>query len=301
RQPTARGDVVFAAGNPETKHPRTGETVRAHALGTPEPGELPPGDRRGQLAAWLTAPDNPWFARNLANRVWAHYLGRGLVEPVDDVRDTNPPSNPELLDALANRLVESGFDLRDLIRTITTSQTYQLSSQPNETNERDEQNYSRALLKRMDAEVLLDAVCQTTGVSEKFMGVAAGYRAIQLWDSGVGHYFLKLFGRPVRLTACECERNGEASVAQVLHFLNSPEIHAKLSHEGGEIRRLVEAHADDGRLAEELYLTFYGRFPSDDERKLALEYLAGRPAERRRAAEDLAWSMLNSLEFMFNH
>jgi hypothetical protein len=301
RKTAARGEVVFAAGSPETKHPRTGETVRAHALGTPAPDELPPGDRRAALAQWLTSPDNPWFARNMANRVWAHYLGRGLVEPVDDVRATNPPSNPELLDALAGRLLESGFDLRALIRAIVASQTYQLSSQPNETNQRDEQNYSRALLKRIDAEVLLDAVCQTTGVSEKFMGVAGGYRAIQLWDSGVGHYFLKLFGRPVRQSACECERNGEASVAQVLHFLNSPEIHAKLSHEGGQVKRLVVANADDGKLAEELYLTFYSRFPSDDERRLAVEYLAARTDQRRRAAEDLAWTMLNSLEFIFNH
>ncbi|HUY33349.1 MAG TPA: DUF1549 domain-containing protein [Pirellulales bacterium] len=301
RKATARGEVVFAAGNPETKHPRTGETVRAHALGTPAPDGLPPGDRRAALAQWFTASDNPWFARNMANRVWAHYLGRGLVEPVDDVRATNPPSNPELLDALAHCLVECGFDFRALIRAIVASNAYQLSSQPNETNERDEQNYSRALLKRMDAEVLLDAVCQTTGVSEKFMGVPGGYRAIQLWDSGVGHYFLKLFGRPARRTACECERNGEASVAQVLHFLNSPEIHAKLSHAGGEVKRLVEANAADGPLAEELYLSFYSRFPSDDERRSAVEYLAARPGQRRRAAEDLAWTMLNSLEFMFNH
>jgi hypothetical protein len=301
RKSSPRGEVVFAGGNPETKHPRSGMTVRAHALGLSEPGELAPGDRRQALAVWLTAPENPWFARNLANRVWAHYLGRGLVEPVDDVRATNPPSNPELLDSLAARLVESGFDQRDLIRTIVASQTYQLSSLPNETNERDEQNYSRALLKRMDAEVLFDAVCQTTGVGEKFMGVAAGFRAIQLWDSGVGHYFLKLFGRPVRQSACECERNGEASVAQVLHFLNSPEIHAKLSHEGGAIRRQVESNDDDGQLADELYLTFYNRFPSESERAVAVEYLSGQSAERRRAAEDLAWSMLNSLEFMFNH
>ncbi len=299
RRPSARGEMLLAASQAETKHPRTGEIVRAHPLGAGQPDQIPPGDRRRALADWLTAPDNPWFSRNLANRVWAHYLGRGLVEPVDDVRATNPPSNPELLDALAGHLVERRFDLRELIRAITASQVYQLSSQPNETNERDEQNYSRALLKPLGAEVLLDAVCQTTGVGEKFPGTPPGYRAVQLWDSGVKHYFLSLFGRPVRQTPCECERNAEASVAQVLHFLNSPEIEAKLSHESGHIKRVVAEFPDNGALADELYLTFFGRFPNEDERRLAIDHLAG--PDRRRAAEDLAWSLLNSLEFTFNH
>ena len=146
----------------------------------------------------MTSPKNPFFARNIVNRAWAHFLGRGIVEPVDDMRLTNPPTNPELLDALAAKFVESGFDVQQLIRTITASRTYQRSAHPNLTNERDEQNYSRALLKRLDAEVLFDAVCQATGVPEKFSGVPAGSRAIQLWDSQVNHYFLKLFGRPVR-------------------------------------------------------------------------------------------------------
>src|SRR5262249_39749711 len=172
------------------------------------------------------SPENPWFARNLANRTWAHFLGRGLVDPVDDVRATNPPTNPELLDALAKHLVDSKFDFRQLVRTITASRIYQLSSKPNATNEKDEQNYSRARLKRMDAEVLLDAISQATGVAERFDGVPAGTRAIQLWDSKVRHYFLKLFGRPQRISACECERVTEPGVAPALHLLNSPEIHA---------------------------------------------------------------------------
>jgi hypothetical protein len=249
----------------------------------------------------MTAPDNPWFARNLANRTWAHFLGRGLVEPVDDVRATNPATNPELLDALARYLVANQYDFRQLIRLITSSRVYQLSSRPNATNERDEQNYSRAWFKRIEAEVLLDMVCQTTGVGEKFPGVPVGYRAIQLWDSRVRHYFLKLFGRPVRVSACECERNHEPSVAQVLHILNSPEIHAKLSHEGGYLARVVRQKAEDGLLVEELYLTFYSRYPTENERTAAVAYLRKDPAKRREAAEDLAWSMMNSLEFIFNH
>jgi hypothetical protein len=298
---TARGEALIAAGNPDTRHPRTNAVVYAHALGTEPPTANPEGDRRRQLAAWMTAPDNPWFARNLVNRVWAHFLGRGLVEPVDDVRLTNPPTNPELLQALAAHFIEHKYDVQELIRTITSSRVYQLSSRPNATNELDFQNYSRAWFKRLDAEVLFDAVCQTTGVEEKFNGLPAGYRAIQLWDSKVPHYFLKLFGRPTRVTACECERSVEPSVAQVLHVLNSPEIQEKLSHAGGRIAKLVREQPDDDRLAEELYLTFFSRFPTVQERQVAVEYLKSHADNRRLAAEDLSWTMLNSLEFLFNH
>jgi hypothetical protein len=296
-----RDEMLLAAGAAEAKNPRTGETSLAHALAVPPPKEMTKGDPRPALAAWMTAPDNPWFARNLANRMWAHFLGRGLVEPVDDVRATNPPTNPELLDALAKSFVDSKYDVKQLIRTITASRAYQLSSKPNATNERDEQNYSRALFRRIDAEVLLDMVCQTTGVPEKFSGVPAGSRAIQLWDSQVRHYFLKLFGRPVRASACECERVREPGVAQVLHFLNSPEIHAKLAHDGGTVAKLVKDRADDAALVEELYLTFYSRRPTEKEKKVAVEYLKEHGGKRREAAEDLAWSLMNTLEFVFNH
>ena len=300
RKASQQGEMIVAAGDPSTMHPRTGEVVLARGLGAPAPEQELRGDRRAALADWLASPQNPWFARNLANRVWANFAGRGLVEPLDDVRATNPATNRELLDALASYLVEQRFDVRALVRAIAASQTYQLSSRPNETNERDEQNFSRALFKPLPAEVLLDAVCQTTGVGEKFPGVASGYRAIQLWDSGVQHYFLRLFGRPVRQTACECERNVEPSVAQVLHFLNSPEIHGKLSHEAGRIKRLVDSIADDGELVDELYLTIFSRQPDTEERRRAIEHLTA-AADRRQAAEDQAWAMLNSLEFMFNH
>jgi hypothetical protein len=292
---------VVANGDAPTKNPRTGETIYAHALAAKAPASSSAGDRRRVLADWMTAADNPWFARNLANRVWAHFLGRGLVEPVDDVRGTNPPNNPELLDALAQFLVENKYDFRKLVRVIAASRVYQLSSRPNSTNERDEQNYSRALFKRIEAEVLLDMVCQTTGIREKFPGVPAGCRAIQLWDSKVPHYFLKLFGRPVRASACECERNHEPGVSQVLHFLNSPEIHAKLTHEGGFVARLVRQQRAEGPLVDELYLTFFSRFPTLTERNIALTHLSNNSTHRRQAAEDLAWSMLNSLEFIFNH
>jgi hypothetical protein len=296
-----RGEFLVAEGDPAAKHPRTGETIFVHALGVPMPAKSPEGDRRKLLADWMTAADNPWFARNLGNRLWAHFLGRGLVEPVDDVRGTNPPSNPELLDALGKHLVDNKYDVKQLIRAICASRTYQLSATPNTTNESDEQNYSRARLKRASAEVLLDMVCQATGRGEKFDGIPAGARAIQLWDSKVNHYFLKAFGRPERVTACECERVGEPSVAQVLHLLNAPEIHGKISHADGRVARMVRQLSDDRALIDELYLTFYSRLPNEKERTVTLEYLGKRKDARQKAAEDIAWSLLNSLEFVFNH
>jgi hypothetical protein len=305
RKNTPLGEILLAEGDPVTNHPRTGQPVPAHPLGLPTPDKNPPGDRRRELAAWLTAPDNPWFARNIANRIWAHLLGRGIVEPVDDFRATNPPTNPQLLDALAEHLVQEKFDLRSLLRTICASRTYQHASETNETNARDEQNYSRALYKRMDAEVLLDAICQTTGVPEQFDGAPAGTRAIELWDSQIEHYFLRLFGRPVRQSACECERVVEPSVAQVLHLLNSERVDGKLKHAAGRVALLAKRETSDQRLVEELYLSALARFPTAAERQTGVEYLSaaapGDLSRRRERAEDLLWTLLNSLEFVFNH
>jgi hypothetical protein len=297
----ARGETVFAAGDPATNHPRTGKPVFAHALGAAVPEANPKGDRRLVLADWMTKPGNPYFARNLANRVWGWLLGTGLVEPVDDVRATNPPSNPELLAALAQFTTENKYDVRKLITLITASRVYQTASRPNATNEKDERNFSRAQFKRPDAEVLLDIVCQATGVPEKFTGAPGTARAVQLWDSKARNDFLKLFGRPNRVTACECERTREPSVAQVLNLLNSPEVQARLSHEAGTVARLVREQPDDGKLVEELYLTFFARFPTAAERDVAVDHLKTHAASRRQAVEDLAWALLNSTEFLFNH
>ncbi|MDA1232011.1 MAG: DUF1549 domain-containing protein [Planctomycetota bacterium] len=295
-----RGETIQATGSAKSIHPRTGQEIFAHALDQETPETSPTDDRRKLLADWMTAKDNRMFAHNLANRTWAHFMGLGLVEPVDDFRVTNPPSNPELLDALAHSFIESRFDVHQLIRTITESQTYQRTASVNQTNESDEQNYSRFLFKQLEAEVLLDAVCQTTGVEEKFRFVPKGGRAIQLWDSNAEHYFLKIFGRPVRATACECERVSEPTVSQVLHVLNSPEIQSKLSHQAGRLKLLQQAHSLDAPLVDQLYLTFFSRMPTDLEQQVALEYLESQ-SDRQQATEDLAWSMINSLEFLFNH
>ncbi len=294
------GMSAFFSTGPTT-HPRTQKPVFAHALGTDMPAADPAGDRRVPLAEWMTKPDNAFFARNLANRVWAWMFGRGLVEPVDDVRATNPPSNPELLDALAKYLVENKFDVRKLIRFIAASRTYQTSAAPNATNEKDERNFSRSYFRRPEAEVLLDMIAQSLGVPEKFTGSPGVTRAVQLWDSKARSDFLKLFGRPNRVTACECERTREPSVSQVLNLLNSTEIQAKLTHEAGTVAKLVRAQKDDVKLIEELYLTLYSRFPTSDETTTGMTHLKKYANNRRAATEDLAWALMNSTEFLFNH
>jgi len=293
------GEAVVAQGEAMARHARSGESVRAMPLGGKAVAGS--GDRRADLAAWITAPDNPYFARNVVNRLWAHFLGRGLVEPVDDVRSTNPPSNPELHDALAKQFVESKYDVKAMIRLICASRVYQTASAPNATNRRDEQNYSRALFKRPGAEVMMDMVTQTTGVAEKFDGAPLGTRAIQLWDSKVRHYFLRQFGRPSRASACECERNDEPNIAQVLHLLNSDFIHDRLRHDGGTIARLCREQADDRRVLEELWLTFLSRPPRPGELKPAFDHLGKKANTRREAFEDIGWALLNTKEFLFNH
>jgi len=292
-------ETVSAQGESSARHLRSGAMISATPLGS-QAVESTKGDRREELAAWMTGADNPFFARNLVNRLWAHFLGRGLVESIDDVRSTNPPTNPELLDALAKKFVESKFDVKAIIRLICASRVYQTTSSPNEINKRDNQNYSRALFKRPDAEVLMDMVMQVTGVPEKFDGMPLGTRAIQLWDSKVKHYFLKQFGRPVRVSACECERNAEPNIAQVLHLLNSDFVQDRLRHEDGTIARLCRTHQNDEPVLEEIWLSFLGRPMKDDEKKLTAAHIA-KMKNRREAIEDVAWALLNSKEFMFNH
>lgn len=301
-KPTPRGEMLLASTGGVSQNPRSGLKINAHPLGTSNPEAAPTGDPRVSFANWLVAADNPFFARNIVNRAWAHLLGRGIVEPLDDVRLTNPPSHPELLTALSKDFIDHKFDFRYLLKTIIASRTYQLSAAVTPTNTNDEQNFSRSVLRRLDAEVLLDAICQTTRIPEKFDGVPAGSRAIQLWDSLVPHYFLGIFGRPVRSTPCDCERAGAPNVSQVLHVLNSPEIQAKLTHEAGFLAELARRPGlTDKQLIDELYLTFFSRYPSDQERTNAEKYLQSQAANRQSAIEDLAWSMLNSLEFVFNH
>ena len=296
-------EILVGENTSPGSNARYKEKVFAHALGQPLPEVQPKGDARQLFAQWVVNPENQWFARNAANRIWAHLFGHGLVEPIDDFRDTNPASHPELLVKLANYLIENKYDAKALIKLITSSETYQRASTPVPGNESDEWNYSRFLLKSMPAEVLFDAISQTTGVPGDFEGYPTGTRAIQLWDSRYQDYFLKVHGRPLRVSSCSCERQKEPGIAQVLHELNSPELHRKLSHEQGKIARLIAGKSTQKEIVEELFLSYFSRFPDKSELELANEVLAKAKdaTSKREALEDLAWGMMNSLEFLFNH
>jgi hypothetical protein len=291
---------VYLASTGEVKHPRTGKEMTPTALdAAPIPADFA-GDRRRALVDWLTSPRNPYFAHELVNRVWRHFMGRGLVDPVDDLRATNPPSNEALFDWLAQDFVQHGFDVKELIRTITRSQTYQLSSQPARGNERDTRYYSHFPFKRLGAEQLLDALTAATGVPEKFGGFPLGTRADQLPDSTVPSYFLDVFGRPARQITCECERTSEPTVAQVLHLMNSAGMNEKIAAKNGRVAALLAASLPPRRIVDELYLASLSRFPTLEESRVAIQALAAAP-ERGQAAQDLLWALLNSKEFVFNH
>lgn len=294
-------EAVVSLGGKDLPHPRTGEPVPAKALGAAEPSLEGVTDRRVALADWMTQPDNDFFARAIANRLWAHYFGRGLVEPVDDMRETNPATNEPLMNALSQHMVDVGFDLKAFTRTLLKSRVYQLGSEANDSNRDDQQNFSHAAYKALPAEALLDAISQSTGVAEKFNGWPEGYRAIQIWDNRMPSYFFTIFGRPVRATVCECERSGEPSISQALHLLNSPEIMAKIQHRNGTARRLAESELTTDELIDELYLTTLSRFPNDEERSLMREAFVEQESSRQAAVEDVLWALLNTKEFIFNH
>lgn len=288
---------------PQTQNPKTGQMVLATGLGSPTPDStLADRDARLALADWMSDPSNPFFAKALVNRYWKHFFGRGLVDPEDDMRVTNPASNPALLNELASDFIASGYDLRHLIRTICNSSTYQLSALPNEWNGNDKQNFSRYYPKRLNAEVLLDAVDQLTGTRSSFGGVPADTRAVALPDNGFNSYFLTVFGRPESSSACECERTGDANLAQSLHLLNSSEIQGKLTAGDGRAARLASAtDVEATEKVRQMYLVAFSRYPDPEELNLALQYLERFPDDPKRAFEDLTWALLNTKEFLFNH
>lgn len=298
--PNGEQAVVSLEGK-DLPHPRSGETVPAHALGADNADFSTTRDRRRVLAEWMTSAENPYFAKAIANRLWSHYLGRGLVEPIDDIRDTNPATNEQLLNALTDHMREVRFDLKAFTRTILNSRVYQLSSRTNPSNESDVQSFSHAVYKAMPAEVLLDAISQSTSVAEKFTGWPKGYRAIQVWDNRMPSYFFRIFGRPVRASVCECERSDEPSVAQALHLLNSPEIAEKIQHRHGRARRLAESNQSPRDIVTELYLATLSRYPTAREHTLMQEAFGPDGTDRVSASEDILWALLNSKKFLFNH
>ncbi|MBL8207544.1 MAG: DUF1553 domain-containing protein [Blastocatellia bacterium] len=261
-------------------------------------------DRREHLANWLTAPTNPYFARSVVNRLWKNFMGRGLVEAVDDMRATNPPSNEELLAALTKDFIEHKFDTKQLIRTIMNSAAYQRASDANATNAKDEKYYSKYIIKRLPAEVMLDALSQVTNVPTMFPDFAPGTRAIQLPDSRINQYFLKVFGKPPRVATCECERSAEPTVQQALHIINGETLNQKLRAPGGFVDNVMKLGLPDEMIVEHLYLSAFARKPSEKESASLVTALKTNRTDgmaRRQAVEDVVWAVLTSKEFLFNH
>lgn len=295
------GDVqVYSNPFGEINHPRLGKPLPPAPLDGQPLDFDSPVDRREHLARWLTAPANPYFARSFVNRVWKNFMGRGLVEAVDDMRATNPPSNEELLAALTKDFTARGFDTKHLIRTIMNSAAYQRSATPNGTNADDERYYSRYVMRRLPAEVLLDAVAQVTGVPTPFPNMAPGTRALQVPDAKNNPYFLTVFGKPPRLITVDSERTAEPSVAQALHAINGETLNQKLREPGGLIDSLVRHGMADEMAVRHLYLAALGREPRPAEEQRLLAALR-ESDDRRQAIEDIAWAILTSKEFMFNH
>lgn len=303
--------INFDAAAPEMLQPRTNKNIAPKFLGGDRPTFEIGEDRRPALAEWLTQPGNPFFAKSVVNRVWYHLLGRGIVDPVDDFRESNPSANDELLSALADDFVAHNFDVKHVIRTVANSRTYQLGSQPNEFNADDEKYFSRAIVKTLPAEVLMDAICAVTGVPEAYTNQPAGRRAIQLPDNDVIHQpsrylgydrhpFMKTFGQPARELACECARETEFSLAQALELMNGPTVAAKLSAAENQLSRLISQQMSDEQILEDLYLAALCRKPSDATAQAFLTYVKQAP-NRRLAWEDVVWTILRSREFTSRH
>ena len=308
RKPGERPDeefIVHRRGAASARNPRSGGSLKPTPLDEEPLALSPDDDPRVALADWMGRPDNEFFARMLVNRYWKHFFGRGLVEPEDDVRVTNPATHPKLLQALSRHFVEGGYDMKDLVRTICNSRTYQLSALPNEHNAKDQQNYSRYYPKRLSAEVLLDAIDAVTDKPTTFGGLPAGTRAVQLPDDSFNaqHYFLTVFGRPEMDSACECERSSDANLAQCLHLLNSKTIQGKLSAKDGTANRLAgEKDRELEQKVRELYHRCFSREPLSDEVEIARNYLEGREGEKlTEGYQDILWALINTKEFLFNH
>jgi len=312
---TAGEDVIFhKRGIAQTENKKTKLPVKPAALGAPALEILPDEDPRLKLADWLGDKANPFFAKSLVNRYWKHFFRRGLVEPEDDIRDTNPPTNPELLDALATQFTESGYDLKAVVRAITQSQTYQLSEKPNEHNGVDRQNFSRFYPRHLPAEVLLDAIDQLTGSKTDFADLPPGTRAIALPDNSYNRSsgFLKVFGRPEGASVCECERVQSSSLAQSLHLMNAAEVKTKLATSNGTADRLSKSDAPEPEKLRGIYLAAFSREPRAEELQTLGAYLAksrfdaqgkplAPPQSKRQAYEDILWALINTKEFLYNH
>lgn len=296
--------VVYTTKTGSVTNKRSGKVADYKALGEKAMVMEEDDDPRVKLVDWMVDGKNQFFPKAIANRYWAHFFSRGIVDPLDDMRVTNPPSNPELLDALAGDLVKNGFSLKQLIRSIVNSRTYQLSAVPNDFNKQDKQNYARYYPKRLSAEVLFDAVCLITDSPAGFGGLPtdqlAPKRAIMLPDEGYASYFLDVFGRPQRISACECERVSEANLAQALHLLNSDEIQNKLARPNGRADAIAKDPRPDAEKIDDIFLWAFSRKPTPQQKESALGHLTKHTMNKKLAYENIIWALLNTKEFMFN-
>jgi len=297
-------ETVLVKKSGSVEHPLTGKSLSPRPLFGNAPqikaSQLEGNaDPREALAAWMTADDNPFFARVIANRIWADLMGRGLVEPIDDLRATNPPTNAALLEALSAELRKHRYNLKELIRAICTSHVYSLSSLPGERNSGDRQNYSRHYRTRLRAEVLADAFADITGASEQLRGTPAGSRTSEIWTTRVESVFLDTFGRPNPNQDPPCERTSDTTVTQTLHLMNAPQLHSRVTADGSRAARLAASDLSPERIVGELYLLVYSRLPDEAERDIARQLFTEPNMTRRQATEDLMWALLNTPEFMF--
>jgi hypothetical protein len=298
---SAGAETFYFASGGNVKHPVTDAVLAPRPLDGPKAELKEKEDPRPELARWLTNPENPYFARAAVNRVWGNYFGRGFVEPVDDFRVSNPAVNEPLLNALAADFARHGFDLKHVMRTILNSELYQLSSTPNETNLTDTKSFSRSARRRLPAEVMLDAVCDVTGVPDAFDGCPPGTRAIQTWTFKTPSHFLDAFGRPNASTDAPCERDLRTSVVQTLHLMNSQALQAKLANPKGRARLLAASDKKPDEIVTEMYLAAFMRPPTSAELEAATARFGDEAKERQAATEDVLWALLNSAEFVFNH
>ncbi|MSR42621.1 MAG: DUF1549 domain-containing protein [Pedosphaera sp.] len=294
-----RETVVFNRASGGVSHPVGNRDMKPKFLGGDLPEMKPGEDRRAALAKWLASPENPFFAKNLANIVWSHFLGKGIVDPVDDVRISNPPSNPELLDELGKRFAASGYNFRKLVRDICTSRTYQLTTKANAANAEDTRNFAKANIRRMRAEVLLDCINQVTAGREKFRGLPLGSSAVEIVDGRTSTFFLTTFGRATRDTVCSCEVQMEPNLSQALHLLNGETVNAKITA-GGTVATALREKKSAPQIIDELYFRCLARKPTAKEQGELMEFFKeGRP--ELEVLNDIFWSLLNSKEFLFNH
>lgn len=295
----SREQIIFNAGGGEVPHPVTGANSVPHYLGGGK-ADLTGGlDRRAALGKWLASPANPYFASNFTNRIWQHFMGVGIVEPVDDVRISNPASNPELLAELSRRFTESNYNFKALVRDICMSKAYQRSTQRNESNNTDELNFAHQTIRRIKAESMLDIIGQVTNTKEKFAGLPLGSRAVQIANGQTSTYFLTTFGRATRETACSCEVKMEPTLSQALHLMNGDVVNNKIQ-QGGLLKTLLDQKLTPPQVVEQLYITCLTRKPTEQE-LAALTPLFAEGNDVNRSLEDVFWALMNSREFLFNH